>query len=125
MNIFRAIAGVVLGYVVFAFGSMILVMLVLTQEGQSVYAVVYVSLALIGLVSGWTATSIAGHYKTVAVCAVATLVLIATLANLFLQLGAEPNWFKLATLVLTIPAILVFALRMPRKRINASTDGLQ
>ncbi len=41
----------------------------------------------------------------------AGLVALATVANLAMQLGAEPTWYKVGTLVLTAPAILCLGLR--------------
>ena len=40
--------------------------------------------------------------------------LVATLVNLILAAGAEPLWYKLGTLLLTVPLILGVGLRRPR-----------
>ena len=68
-------------------------------------------LAVIGLAAGWIATTIAGAHRRLVSYLLAGLVALATLANLVLGFGAEPVWYKVGTLVLTAPAILLVGLR--------------
>lgn len=69
------------------------------------------SLVAIGWVAGFLAVKIAGSMRRPAGLILAGLVAAATIANLARVLGAEPTWNKLATLLLTVPAILLVTLR--------------
>jgi len=113
MKILRLIAAIVVGYVLFAASSMLLVGPVMTQTGVVMIVVALLALALIGLVVGLVASAIAGENHRIAGYILAGLVALATLANLFMGLGAEPLWYKLGTLVLTVPGILLVCLRSP------------
>ena len=115
MSIFRAIAGIIVGYLVFAAASMMLVGLVIARQGPFVVVIALVTLALVGLAAGWVAAAIAGESRRLASYILAGLVALATLANLVMGFGAEPVWYKIGTLVLTAPAILLIGLR-PRGR---------
>ncbi len=45
----------------------------------------------------------------------AGLVVLATATNLAMGLGAEPNWFKVGTLLLTVPAMVLIGQRFARQ----------
>lgn len=111
MKVLRVVLASVVGYVVFAVGSMLLVAPVMAQEGSMIVAVGLIGLALIGLVSGFTAATISGGGGRLAGYILAGLVGLATVANLALGLGAEPVWYKVGTLALTAPLILLVCLR--------------
>lgn len=115
MKILRAILAVVIGYVLFAASSMLLVGPVMTRQGPLMVVVALVALAAIGVVVGLVARAVAGESRQLAGCILAGLVALATLANLFMGLGAEPLWYKLGTLVLTVPAILFVGIRSSSK----------
>ena len=112
MRILRIVAGVVVGYVVFAVGSMLLVGPVMSGEGASIVVLGLVWLALVGLISGFVAAAISGADRGMVGCILSGLVALATLANLLMGLGAEPNWYKVGTLVLTAPAIFLVSSRL-------------
>ena len=114
MNALRIIAAIVVGYVLFALGSMFLVGPVMAKEGTVIIVLGLIGLALVGLFSGLIARAIAGEKAQVAGYVLAALVGLATLANLLMQLGAEPVWYKVGTLLLTMPLILVVCLRPPK-----------
>lgn len=116
MDILRAIAGIIVGYLVFAVGSMLLISPVMSQEGPVIIVVALVALAVIGLIAGWLATAVGGKHARLVVCVVAGLVALATIANLVMKLGAEPDWYKVGTLLLTAPAILLVGLRATGKK---------
>ncbi len=111
MKILRAFAGVVVGYLVFAASSMFLVGMVMDREGPVVIGLGLTVLAAIGCVSGFLASKIAGGTSRPVGFVLAGLVAAATIANLAMQLGAEPTWYKMGTLLLTAPAILMISLR--------------
>lgn len=111
MRVFRTIAAVVLGYLAYAGGSMLLLGPVMSRQGALSVVLGIAGLLFIGLVAGLLTAKTAGSTRRVAGYLVAALVTLATLANLFMQLGAEPRWYKLATLVLTVPAVLLICLR--------------
>lgn len=111
MKIFRALVGVVVGYLVYAISSMLLVGLVMGQKGPIVIVIGCVALAAIGWVAGFLAIKIAGGLTRPVIFVLAALVAAATIANLAMQLGAEPTWYKVGTLLLTVPLILVAGLR--------------
>ncbi|MCZ6727612.1 MAG: hypothetical protein O7A98_09710, partial [Acidobacteria bacterium] len=69
-----------------------------------------IGLALIGLVSGFMAATISRENGRLAGYILAGLVGLATAANLAMGLGAEPVWYKVGTLVLTAPLILLVCL---------------
>lgn len=116
MKILRAIVAVIIGYVLFATGSILLVGPVMTRQGPFMVVVALAALALIGLVVGCVARAIAGDHRRVAGYILAGLVALATLVNLMMGLGAEPVWYKIGTLVLTVPAILLVGLRGPTQQ---------
>ncbi len=105
MKVVRAIAAVVVGYVLFAGSSMMLVGPVMSRQGGLMIVVALVALAVIGMVVGLVARVIAGDYRKPVAYILTGLVALATLVNLFMGLGAEPTWYKIGTLVLTAPAI--------------------
>lgn len=111
MKILRAIVAIVVGYVLFAVASMLLVGPVMTRQGLFMVVVALVALALIGLVVGLVAKAIAGGHRRLVGYILAGLVALATVANLVMGLGAEPVWYKIGTLVLTAPAILLVGFR--------------
>lgn len=116
MGVVRVIAGVVVGYLAFAVGSMMLVGPATppTAAGWALTSVL--GLGGIGLVSGEICRWLAGPRHRLASRILAALVAAATLANLLLDLGAEPWWFKLAILLLTVPIILWTGIRGPYRR---------
>ncbi len=111
MVVFRTIVGVIVGYVTYAVLSMLLVGFVMGTEGPVVVVAGLVGLAAIGLAAGWLASLIAGEKARIATMVAATLVVLATLANLLMGLGAEPLWYKVGTLVLTAGAIFLVGSR--------------
>ena len=113
MKIFRAFAGVVVGYLVYAVASMLLVGVVMGQKGPVIVGLGCIALAVIGGVAGFLAKMIAGRMTRPVGFILAALVAAATIANLALHLGAEPTWYKVGTLLLTVPAILLASLRSP------------
>jgi hypothetical protein len=114
MKALRTLAAVIVGYLGYAGGSMLLVGPVMAQPGTLGKVLGLAGLLFVGLVAGLLAAKIAGGGRRVAGFVLAGLVLLATLANLFMELGAEPRWYKLGTLVLVAPAILVVCLRPNR-----------
>lgn len=107
MKILRTLGAVVVGYVLFAVASMLLISLLATGDGLVLTVLALAALAVIGLLSGWTAAAISGETRQLAGYIVAGLVAVATIANLAMQLGAEPVWYKVGTLVLTVPGIIL------------------
>ncbi len=113
MSVFRTIAAILVGYVLFASASMMLVGPVMAQQGPMIVVLALIALAVIGLVVGFVAAMIAGSKRLLAGYIVAGLVCLATLANLVMQLGAEPVWYKVATLFVTAPLIVLVCRRQP------------
>jgi len=111
MKIFRAFAGVIVGYLIFAVSSMMLVGMVMQRSGPVIMGLGWLALAAIGCVSGFVASKIAGNTRRPVGFVLAGLIAAATIANLAMQLGAEPTWYKMGTLLLTVPAIVVVSLR--------------
>lgn len=111
MDIVRTIAGVVVGYLIFAAASMLMIGAVTEGQGPVAIGLGLLGLTLIGLIAGFVAMSIAGANIRLVGFVLAGLVVIATAANLILQLGAEPLWYKVGTLALTAPGILFVCLR--------------
>ncbi len=111
MSALRTIVGIVVGYLSYAAASMLLVGTVMAGAGAVRTLVTLVGLLLIGLGSGLVTTAIAGAHGRLASAIVGGLVALATLANLAMQLGAEPSWYKLGTLLLTVPAIVLASRR--------------
>ena len=107
INVIRAIAAILIGYVVFAFSSMVLVGPVMNGSGPLIIVGALVGLASIGLAVGFVTTLVAGIKARLATSVVFGLVVLATVANLLMGLGAEPNWYKVATLVVCAPIILL------------------
>lgn len=112
MIILRTAAGVIVGYVVYAFCSMTLVGAVMGSQSTGTTISSLAALAVIGGIAGALTALIAGPKSGLAVAITAGLVTLATVANLALQLGAEPVWFKLGTLLLTVPALLLVGRRL-------------
>lgn len=104
----------VVGYVAFAGGSMLLVGPVMAQTGPLAMVLGLAGLLLIGLVAGFLAAKISGDSCRIAGIVLTALIVLATLANLLMELGAEPRWYKLGTLLLTAPMILLVCLRPNR-----------
>lgn len=115
MRVLRIIVAVVVGYLVFAVGSMFLVGNAMTREGPLVVILSSVGLAVIGLLVGIVAAALAGAGARTAIYILTGLVVLATLVNLVIGLGAEPVWYKIGTLVLTAPAIVLAGLRRPHR----------
>ncbi len=113
MRILRAIIAVVVGYVLYAGASMFLLRsgLFLMSPRRLMVVVVLAALALIGLVVGSNARLIAGDQRRLVSYLLAGLVTLVTLVSLIERSGVEPNWYKLGTLALTVPAILLMGLR--------------
>ncbi len=107
MRAFRTVGGIVAGYVMFGSASMLLVSVVMLQAGPWVVPLGLAALAVIGALAGWVATTVAGTRPRLIGHILAGLVGAATLANLLLRLGAEPGWYKVGTLFLTVPLILL------------------
>jgi hypothetical protein len=112
MKILRAIIAIVVGYVLYAGASMFVLRsgLFLMSPRRLMVVVVLAALALIGLVVGWNARLIAGDQRRLVSYLLAGLVALATVVSLIERSGIEPNWYKLGTLVLTVPAILLMGL---------------
>lgn len=107
MKTLRTIIAIIVGYLLFAVTSMLLVSPVMSRQGPITVVLAFMCLALIGGASGWVAAMISGGTARLASSILAGIVAVATLANLLMKLGAEPVWYKVATLVLTVPAILL------------------
>ena len=107
MRVLRMGGGVVIGYLIFAFGSMFLAGPAMAADGIWIVVPCLIGLALIGGASGLAAATVAGGDRRLVGYVVAGLVVLATVANLIMGFGAEPNWYKIGTLVLTAPAILL------------------
>lgn len=114
MNALRTTSAVVVGYLLFAVASMLLVGQVMSRQGPTIMVLGLAALAIIGVVAGVVASAIAPENRRLASYTLAGLVAVATIANLAMQLGAEPIWYKVGTLVLTVPAIVLMGLRRPR-----------
>ena len=114
MKVLRGVVAIVAGYVVFALASMLLVGRVMAGEGWLIIALGLIGLAGVGLASGALGAVIAGANGRWVGFVLAGLVALATVANLAMQLGAEPTWYKVGTLVLTAPLILLICLRRVR-----------
>lgn len=112
MNTVRAIAGTLIGYVVYAFASMTLVGAIMGADGAAVIVVALAALVAIGALAGALTALVAGPKGALAGALAAGLVALATAANLLLTLGAEPVWFKVGTLLLTAPTLLFVARRI-------------
>ena len=106
MPIVRVVLAVIVGYLVYAIFSMLLAQPVLEQAETFVVVASLAGLVLIGLMAGFVAHWIGREMSGVAVCIMAGLIALATIANLIMQLGAEPMWYKIGTLLLTVPAAL-------------------
>lgn len=111
MKVLRIVAAVVVGYLAFALTSMALVWPVTAGEGPMIVVLGLIGLALIGLLAGFVAAAISGEDRRLAGYVLAGLVALATVANLVTGLGAEPVWYKVGTLVLTVPLIVIVCLR--------------
>jgi hypothetical protein len=83
----------------------------MVQEGPIMVVLALTALGVIGLVGGVLAAAISGTHSRLACFILAGVVLLATLANLLLRLGSEPDWYKVGTLLLTGPAIVLVGLR--------------
>ena len=103
----RVIGGIVAGYLVYAISAMLLVGPVMASQGATVVVVGLVVLALIGCVAGLLAALVAGERRQLAASVAAVLVALASIVNLVVGLGAESTWFKVGTLLLTVPAMLL------------------
>lgn len=114
MAIVRLIAAVLVGYLVYAAGSMLLVGPVSSGGGAGTVALGAAGLAVIGLLCGLAAAGIAGGRRRAAAFGVGGLILLAAGANLAMQLGAEPLWYKAATMLITAPAAVLVGLRRAR-----------
>lgn len=106
----RTAGGIVLGYVVYAVGSMLLVGPVVSSSTTVGVVVAAIGLPIIGFTAGNVTALVAAGRRTLSGYLVAALVLLATLVNIIQNLGAEPIWYKIGTIVLVIPAVL-FATR--------------
>ena len=121
MKTLRTIAAVIAGYVLYAASSMLLVGPVLKNRVAIMMALALVSLVVIGLFSGFVAAAIAGEKRRLAGNVLALLVIVVTIVNLIQQLGGEPAWYKVGTILLTAPAIAFMGYRTPRKSRQDST----
>lgn len=113
MKILRAIIAVVVGCVLYAGGDIFLLRsgLFLMSPRRLMVVVILAALALIGLVVGSTARLIAGDQRRLVSYLLAGLVALVTLVSLIERSGIEPTWYKLGTLALTVPAILLMGLQ--------------
>jgi len=116
MSVLRTIAAILVGYFLFALGSMLTISLWVGKEGGAFAALAFVALAVIGLVAGLAASLISGKTKRLAGAIHAGLIALATLVNLLMQFGAEPSWYKVATLLVTVPSILLVTFRGSQER---------
>lgn len=114
MKILRALVGIIVGYLLYALGSMLAVGMVMAREGPASVALGLLALLLIGGVSGYLASAIAGDMRRLAAVVLAGLVAVAAIVNLAMQLGAEPAWYKVAALLLTAPIIVIMSYRSPQ-----------
>jgi len=111
MKILRALVGVVVGYLIYALASMLVVGMVTPREGPTAMFLGLTALLVIGGIAGFATSAIAGGMKRPAALILAGLVAMATVANLAMQLGAEPTWYKVGTLLLTTPVIVIMSFR--------------
>lgn len=123
MNVVRAIGAVLTGYVLYALASMVVASLLVRREGLVFAALALVALAAIGWMAGLGASAVAGDGRRVAGYVVAGLVALATLGNLVMQVGAEPVWYKVATLLLTVPGILWVTVHPPWEQETAASQA--
>ena len=107
MQIIKAIAAGILGYLVYAIGSMVLVGLVVSSSTTLGIVMAGIGLPVIGFLAGKLTTIVDANHGTMNGYVVAGLVLLATLVNIVQNLGAEPVWYKIGTLLLVIPAVLL------------------
>ena len=124
MKILRAIVAVVVGYVLFAGASMFLLRsgLFMMSPWRLMVVVILAALALIGLVVGSIARLIAGEQRRLVSYLLAGLVALVTLVSLIERSGVEPTWYKLGTLVLIVPAILLIGVRGPSPLTRATEE---
>ena len=115
-KIVLAIAAVVLGYLIFALGSMTVVLALFHRpviDSTLVVALLAMTGWLaIGVVVGLVAAKLGGPWGRQAAWVVAGLVVLVTGLNLLLGVAIEPNWYKVGVLVVTAPTIVVFGSRM-------------
>ena len=112
MKVVRIVVGVVVGYLVYAVGSMLLAGHAIAGGGAIVVVLVLLGLAAIGAVAGLAAGRIGEEGGRTAATVAAALVALATGLNLALSLGAEPTWYKVGTLLLTVPLVGLVGRRM-------------
>ncbi len=122
MQIIRAIGTGLVGYVVYAIGSMLLVGLVVSNSTILGVVIAVIGLPVIGFLAGKViALSDANHGKIIGYI-VSGIVLLATLVNIIQNLGSEPLWYKIGTILLVIPAIL-FASRGRSSKQESPEEG--
>lgn len=115
MRVLRAVAGVVLGYVIVAGALSLLVMTWWINEWLPVslswIVAIMIALMLAGWLAGTLARIVAGDFARVSVYVLAALTALVMTINIILDVAAEPLWFKALVLALTLPSILISGLR--------------
>ena len=107
MEMIRKTAAVLAGYFIFALASMAVISLLGSLQGPISVVVALAALAVTGFLAGLVVRVLAGGGSRWPGYTTGGLVALATVANLLLRLGAEPVWYKTATLVLTVPLLLL------------------
>ncbi|GJL95397.1 MAG: hypothetical protein DHS20C05_18020 [Hyphococcus sp.] len=108
MNIVRSIAAVIVGYLIFAFADMALV-LGLFDQGLVTSPLIQklaglIGLLMIGFIVGFTVAKISGAYKRASIVIVVILIGAMTVLNIVLDQAIEPLWFKVLVLIVCAPA---------------------
>ena len=107
MKIVKAVGAGLLGYLVYAIGSMLLVGLVVSNSTTLGVIIAVIGLPVVGFLAGKLIGLVDAIHMTMIGYIVAGLVLFATLVNIVQNLGSEPIWYKIGTIVLVIPAMLI------------------
>lgn len=124
MILFRTLSSIIVGYVAYAFTSMLLIAVMMSTTGVAQVMLGCVGLVFIALLVCYLVAVVSGKQlesdNHIALFIVASLIVVATSANLFLELGAEPVWYKLGTLFVLVPGTIVFD-RVIRKHKSQKT----
>lgn len=122
MTLFRTISSIIAGYLVFAISSMLLTGVVMSTAGVVQMVLGISGLILIAILVRYLIAFIS-RKNQMALFIVAGLVVAATGANLFLQLGAEPVWYKLSTLFVLVPGMILLdrVIRKHKSKKDANT----
>ncbi|MDH3732315.1 MAG: hypothetical protein OEU54_02230 [Gemmatimonadota bacterium] len=115
MKYVRLVGAGLLGYAVFALGLSGIVIAVWHEGWIQPVGVWIVLIVLAQLVLGWVtgaATALAGGpFGGLAVYAVAVLILVVTLANIWMDVAVEPTWFKLCVIGFVAPTVVLVGRR--------------